>query len=296
MGLDRVLHGPDAFLPFGRAPLARREALPERAYGGILLALLGEGQLVEEGVLRKILGRLELLHPCHFLRRLNRAGQGHAQRILGLRGLQRIGARYHPKVLLDEGVHLRADGRRTRWTLRNRAQQLVHRALRILAQANERGSREVAGQLLSQHRLGVLGQAHEQISLALPILGATAQGLGNSLGGLGGGEISAGGKLRLQLGNRGFNGQGGALHRLAAARRVNGNLAVQLLVASVAQNRLGALVQVLLGAPAPNHRAFQRVEGPHGGQHRTQVRVYALVGVRAEAAARLDGQGRGHHG
>ena len=199
-------------------------------------------------------------------------------------------------MIFDEGVHLRADGRRTRRTLRHRAQQLVHRALRILAQANERGSREVAGQLLSQHRLGVLGQAHEQISLALPILGATAQGLGNGLGGLCGGEISAGGKLRLQLGDRGFNGQGGTFHRLAAARGVNGNLAVQLLVASVAQNRLGALVQVLLGAPAPNHGAFQRVEGPHGGQHRTQVRVYALVGVRAEAAARLDGQGRGHHG
>ena len=251
--------------------------------------------------MRNILGELGVFLPRYFLRRclsrrLDRAGQGHTQRVLGLRDLKRIGARHHTEVLLNEGVHLRTDGRRTRGTLRHRAQQLVHRALRILAQANERGGREVTGQLLGQHRLGVLGQAHEQIGLALPILGAAAQGLGNGPGGLGGGEIRTGSKLRLQLGDRIFDGQGGPFHRLAAARGVNGNLAVQLFVTSVAQNRLGALVQVLLGAPAPNHGAFQRVEGPHGGQHRTQVRVYRLVGLGAETAARHDGQGRGHHG
>ena len=91
-----------------------------------------------------------------------------------------------------------------------------------------------------------------------------------------------------------FHRQGGTLHRLATARGVNRNLTFQLLMLAAAKHRLRAPVEGIVRSPTPNHGALQRVERPHSGQHRTQVRVPVLVVLLGELAAHLNRQRRRH--
>ena len=88
--------------------------------------------------------------------------------------------------------------------------------------------------------------------------------------------------------------QGGTLHRLATARGVNRNLTLQVLMLAAAKHRLRAPVEGIIRCPTPNHGALQRVKRPHGGQHRTQVRVPVLVVLLGELAAYLNRQRRRH--
>ena len=90
--------------------------------------------------------------------------------------------------------------------------------------------------------------------------------------------------------------QGGTLHRLATARGVNRNLTFQLLMLAAAKHRLRAPVEGIVRSPTPNHGALQRVKRPHGGQHRTHVRVPVLVVLLGELAAHLNRQRRRHRG
>ena len=82
--------------------------------------------------------------------------------------------------------------------------------------------------------------------------------------------------------------QGGTLHRLATARGVDRNLTFQLLMLAAAKHRLRAPVEGIVRSPTPNHGALQRVKRPHGGQHRTHVRVPVLVVLLGELAAHLN--------
>ena len=82
--------------------------------------------------------------------------------------------------------------------------------------------------------------------------------------------------------------QGGTLHRLATARGINRNLTLQLLMLAAAKHRLRTLRESIVRSPTPNHGALQRVKRPHGGQHRTQVRVPVLVVLLGELAAHLN--------
>ena len=84
------------------------------------------------------------------------------------------------------------------------------------------------------------------------------------------------------------------LHRLATARGVNRNLTFQLLMLAAAKHRLRAPVEGIIRSPTPNHGSLQRVKRPHGGQHRTQVRVPVLVVLLGELAAHLNRQRRRH--
>ena len=90
--------------------------------------------------------------------------------------------------------------------------------------------------------------------------------------------------------------QGGTLHRLTTARGVNRNLTLQVLVLVATKYRLRALREGIVRRPTPNHGALQRVERPHGGQHRTQVRVPVLVVLLRELAAHFNRQCRRHRG
>ena len=90
--------------------------------------------------------------------------------------------------------------------------------------------------------------------------------------------------------------QGGTLHRLATARGVNRNLPLQLLMLAAAKHRLRTLREGIVRSPTPNHGSLQRVERPHGGQHRTQVRVPVFVVFLGELAAHLNRQRRRHRG
>ena len=90
--------------------------------------------------------------------------------------------------------------------------------------------------------------------------------------------------------------QGGTLDRLATARGVNRNLTFQVLMLAAAKHRLRAPVEGIIRSPTPNYGAFQRVKRPHGGQHRTQVRVPVLVVLLGELAAHLNRQRRRDRG
>ena len=90
--------------------------------------------------------------------------------------------------------------------------------------------------------------------------------------------------------------QGGTLHRLATARGVNCNLTLQVLMLTAAKHLLRALRESVIRSPTPNHGALQRVKRPHGGQHRTQVRVPVFVVLLGELAAHLNRQRRRHRG
>ena len=159
VGFDRVFDRPDAVLPLVATPLAGGEALPEALYGGVQFAL-GFLEVVLEGELVLFL----LVSRIYRISRRGGGGSGtrqvNAHRVLRVGCLQRVGARRHPEVLLNQGVHRRTNRCRTRGTLRHRAHQLMHRALRVLTQANERGCGQVPGQLLGQHRVGLTH--HEQ--------------------------------------------------------------------------------------------------------------------------------------
>ena len=65
---------------------------------------------------------------------------------------------------------------------------------------------------------------------------------------------------------------------------------------AAAKHRLRAPVEGIVRSPTPNHGAFQRVKRPHGGQHRTHVRVPVLVILLGELAAHLNRQRRRHRG
>ena len=93
-----------------------------------------------------------------------------------------------------------------------------------------------------------------------------------------------------------FHRQGGTLHRLATARGVNRNLTFQVLMLAAAKHLLRTLRESVIRSPTPNHGAFQRVKRPHGGQHRTQVRVPVLVVLLSELAAHLNRQRRRDRG
>ena len=178
MGFDRVLDRPDAVLPLVATPLAVGEALPEALNGGVQLALgflvgVLEGELV--GALPR---RLFLLVSgvCRLSERgggggggSSRARQVNAHRVLRVGCLQRVGGRRDPEVLLNQRVHRRTDCCRARGTLRHRAHQLMHRALRVLAQANERGGGQMPRQLLGQHRVGLTHHEQQQVGFAFPV-------------------------------------------------------------------------------------------------------------------------------
>ena len=100
--------------------------------------------------------------------------------------------------------------------------------------------------------------------------------------------------LRIAFTEGKLHRQGGTLHRLATARGVNRNLTLQVLVLAAAKHRLRALREGIVRRPTPNHGALQRVERPHGGQHRTQVRVPVLVVLLRELAAHFNRQCRRH--
>ena len=159
MGFDRVLDRPDALLPLIAAPLAVGEALPEALNGGLQFAL---GLLV--GVLEsELVLFLQVRGVCRLSGRSgggNRTRQVNAHRVLRFGCLQRVGARRHTEVLLNQRVHRRTNRCRTRGTLRHRAHQLMHRALRVLAQANKRGCGQVPRQLIAGYRVGLTH--HEQ--------------------------------------------------------------------------------------------------------------------------------------
>ena len=89
-----------------------------------------------------------------------------------------------------------------------------------------------------------------------------------------------------------FHRQGGTLDRLATARGVNRNLTLQVLMLAAAKHLLRTLRESVVRRPTPNYRALQRVKRPHGGQHRTQVRVPVLVVLLSELAAHLNRQRR----
>ena len=65
---------------------------------------------------------------------------------------------------------------------------------------------------------------------------------------------------------------------------------------AAAKHRLRTLREGIVRRPTPNHGTLQRVERPHGGQHRTQVRVPVLVVLLRELAAHLNRQRRRHRG
>ena len=65
---------------------------------------------------------------------------------------------------------------------------------------------------------------------------------------------------------------------------------------AAAKHRLRTPVEGIVRRPTPNHGALQRVERPHGGQHRAQVRVPVLVVLLRELAAHLNRQRRRHRG
>ena len=93
-----------------------------------------------------------------------------------------------------------------------------------------------------------------------------------------------------------FHRQGGTLHRLATARGVNRNLTFQVLMLAAAKHLLRTLRESVIRRPTPNYGALQRVKRPHGGQHRTQVRVPVLVVLLGELAAHLNRQRRRDRG
>ena len=65
---------------------------------------------------------------------------------------------------------------------------------------------------------------------------------------------------------------------------------------AAAKHLLRTLRESVIRRPTPNHGALQRVKRPHGGQHRTQVRVPVLVVLLSELAAHLNRQRRRHRG
>ena len=176
----------------------------------------------------------------------------------------------------------------------------MHRALRVLTQANERGRGQVPRQLIAQHRVGLPHHEQQQVGFAFPVHRLLAQGFGN--GGLA--VYSGCGSCRMACAlprdipalvqvifpraDGELHRQGSTLHRLATARGVNCNLTLQLLMLAAAKHRLCAPVEGIVRSPTPNHGSLQRVKRPHGGQHRTQVRVPVLVILLGELAAHLN--------
>ena len=155
-------------------------------------------------------------------------------------------------------------------------------------------------QLIAQHRVGLPHHEQKQVGFAFPVHRLLAQGFGNGglavYSGYGGCRMAcalpryipalvhviftrADGKLHRQ---------GGTLHRLATARGVNRNLTLQVLMLAAAKHLLRTLRESVIRRPTPNYGALQRVKRPHGGQHRTQVRVPVLVVLLGELAAHLN--------
>ena len=171
MGFDRVLDRPDAVLPLVAAPLAIGEALPEALNGGLQFALgllvgIFEGELILFLQVSKIRGVCRLS---------GRGGGGsgtrqvNAHRVLRIGCFQRVSARHYPEVLLNQRVYRRTNRCRTRGTLRHRAHQLMHRALRVLAQADERGGGQVPRQLIAEHRVSLTLHEQKQVGFAFPV-------------------------------------------------------------------------------------------------------------------------------
>ena len=188
----------------------------------------------------------------------------------------------------------------------------MHRALRVLAQADERGCGQVPRQLIAQHRVGLTHHEQKQVGFAFPVHRLLAQGFGNGGLTLCRGCSRCGGcrvvcalprytlpalvQVIVTRADGEFHRQGGTLDRLATARGVNRNLTLQVLMLAAAKHLLRALRESVVRSPTPNHGALQRVKRPHGGQHRTQVRVPVLVVLLGELAAHLNRQRRRDRG